>query len=103
MSIGGSMRNTRQFAKRAYPFSKLPCIIVSFDINMVSPGRETYGYSKPGGHLGGDYSSSRNIGSVGGRRIGFCFSMARSFAGTNFLLTTRRNMYSSNQLSVMMR
>lgn len=44
-----------------------------------------------------------NIGSQAGRRIGSSCAILRIFSGTYFVSTTRRNMYSSNQRSDMMR
>ena len=49
------------------------------------------------------YSSSANIGSHAGRRTGFCFRTSSTRCGTYFRSTTRRNIYSSNQRSVMIR
>ena len=48
------------------------------------------------------YSSGRNIGSQAGSIIGFWSKYFMREAGTYFLSTTRRNMYSSNHSSVMM-
>ena len=49
------------------------------------------------------YSSGANIGSHAGRRTGFCFKIFSTFSGTYFFSTTRRNMYSLNHSSVMIR
>src|SRR5574344_1283360 len=49
------------------------------------------------------YSSDANIGSQAGKRTGFCLSISRVWAGTYFLFTTRRNTYSLNQRSVIIR
>ena len=48
------------------------------------------------------YSSGRNIGSQAGSMMGFWSKYFMREAGTYFLSTTRRNMYSSNHSSVMM-
>ena len=49
-----------------------------------------------------NYSSGWNIGSQAGSRMGFWSKYFMMEAGTYFLSTTRRNMYSSNHSSVMM-
>ena len=46
---------------------------------------------------------SANIGSQAGSRIGFCFNTSRAFFDAYFVSTTRRNIYSLNQSSVIMR
>ena len=52
-----------------------------------------------------EYSAnySANIGSQAGSRIGFCFNTSRAFFDAYFVSTTRRNIYSLNQSSVIMR
>ncbi len=49
------------------------------------------------------YSSPANMGSQAGSRIGFCFNTSSAFFDAYFVSTTRRNIYSLNQSSVMMR
>ena len=50
-----------------------------------------------------DYSSGANIGSQAGSIVGFCLSISRISCGTYLRSTTRRNIYSLNHSSVMMR
>ena len=52
--------------------------------------------------LFGNCSSGVNIGSQAGSIVGFCLSTSRTFAGTYFLSTTRRNIYSLNHAPVIM-
>ena len=55
-------------------------------------------------HLSDDaYSSPAKRGSHAGRSVGFCSKSFKVAAGTKRFSTTRRNMYSSNHSSVMMR
>ena len=49
------------------------------------------------------YSSPAKRGSHAGRSVGFCSKSFKVAAGTKRFSTTRRNMYSSNHSSVMMR
>ena len=49
------------------------------------------------------YSSPAKRGSHAGRSVGFCSKSFNVAAGTKRFSTTRRNMYSSNHSSVMMR
>lgn len=49
------------------------------------------------------YNSGAKRGSHAGSFVGVCFRISSVFAGTYFLSTTRRNMYSSNQRSLMIR
>lgn len=49
------------------------------------------------------HSSPAKSGSHAGSLVGVCFMRSSTEAGTYFLSTTRRNMYSSNHSSVMMR
>lgn len=49
------------------------------------------------------HCSGANIGSQAGKRIGFCFRISNTLGVANFFSTTRRNMYSSNHSSVIIR